>query len=236
MSEPTWELLGGGGVVGGPIDYVGAWAAGTTYQPGQVVRYGGIDYLAVNPSLGQTPPPAIPLGPGYGTTLPAAPFDGQEFTLVDSITNPSYVWRFRYNAGSTSAYKWEFVGGSPASAALSGGASTASVWSTFVPLDGPAITVARAGDYTVDWSTNAYNGTQGHSAMAYAGVSATYENEGLIYATAPVAGTYLLVLARRARLNAVPAGGTIRLWYCTYTAGTAYYERRQLHVTPVRVA
>ena len=58
MSEPTWELLGGGGVIGGPIDYVGDWAAGTTYQPGQVVRFAGVDYLAVNPSTGQVPPRA----------------------------------------------------------------------------------------------------------------------------------------------------------------------------------
>jgi hypothetical protein len=59
MSEPSWELLGGGGVIGGPINYVGAWAAGTTYQPGQVVRYNGIDYLAVTPSVGQVPPGAV---------------------------------------------------------------------------------------------------------------------------------------------------------------------------------
>lgn len=58
MSEPSWELLGGGGAVGGPIDYIGAWSAGVTYQPGQIVRYNGVDYLAVNPSLGQTPPAA----------------------------------------------------------------------------------------------------------------------------------------------------------------------------------
>lgn len=113
MSEPTWELLGGPGVIGGPIDYIGAWAAGTQYQPGQVVRYGGVDYLAVNPSLGQTPPPAGGFFGAYGTTLPASPVDGQEAILVDSITNPTYQWRFRYNAGSSSAYKWEFVGGAP---------------------------------------------------------------------------------------------------------------------------
>lgn len=59
MSEPNWELLGGGGVIGGPVDYVGAWAAGTTYQPGQVVRYNGVDYIAVNPSIGQTPPAQV---------------------------------------------------------------------------------------------------------------------------------------------------------------------------------
>src|SRR6516164_9624771 len=52
----------------------------------------------------------------YGTTLPASPVDGQEAILVDSITNPTYQWRLRYNAGSTSAYKWEFVGGPDSSA------------------------------------------------------------------------------------------------------------------------
>lgn len=61
MSEPTWELLGGGGVLGpAGIDYVGDWVAGTTYQPGQIVRYAGVDYIAVNPSIGQTPPLASP--------------------------------------------------------------------------------------------------------------------------------------------------------------------------------
>ena len=67
MSEPNWELLGGGGIIGGPIDYVGDWAAGVTYQPGQIVRYGGLDYLAVNPSIGQIPP--IPYGSPAGPRL-----------------------------------------------------------------------------------------------------------------------------------------------------------------------
>ena len=44
MSEPTWELLGGGGVVGGPIDYVGDWAAGTHLPAGagRPLRRGGL--------------------------------------------------------------------------------------------------------------------------------------------------------------------------------------------------
>src|SRR6516165_9884547 len=54
----------------------------------------------------------------YGTSLPASPFDGQEAILVDSVTNPSYQWRFRFNAGSTSAYKWECVGATPLGAYL----------------------------------------------------------------------------------------------------------------------
>jgi hypothetical protein len=49
----------------------------------------------------------------YGTSLPGSPSDGQEAILVDSTSNPTYQWRFRYNAGSSSSYKWEFVGGAP---------------------------------------------------------------------------------------------------------------------------
>lgn len=56
MSEPFWVPLGGAGV-----DYKGDWAVGTQYQPGDVVRQGGVDYLAVNPSLGTTPPASAPL-------------------------------------------------------------------------------------------------------------------------------------------------------------------------------
>ena len=54
MSEPFWVPLGGAGV-----DYKGDWAAGTQYQPGDVVRRGGVDYMAVNPSLGSEPPLAV---------------------------------------------------------------------------------------------------------------------------------------------------------------------------------
>jgi hypothetical protein len=61
MSEPYWAALGGGSV-----DYKGAWAAGTAYAPGDVVRSGGVDYLAVNPSTGVNP------GVATGLTVPGA--------------------------------------------------------------------------------------------------------------------------------------------------------------------
>ena len=58
MSEPYWAALGGGSV-----DYKGAWAAGTAYAPGDVVRHGGVDYLAVNPSTGVDPGVATGIAP-----------------------------------------------------------------------------------------------------------------------------------------------------------------------------
>jgi hypothetical protein len=61
MSEPYWIALGSGGAV----DYAGEWAAGTAYPAGSVVSKDGYTYIAVNPSVGQTPPSAFgPSGPG----------------------------------------------------------------------------------------------------------------------------------------------------------------------------
>ena len=48
-----------------------------------------------------------------GTTLPASPTDTQEAILVDSLTNPTYAWHFKYMASITGANKWVFLGGAP---------------------------------------------------------------------------------------------------------------------------
>jgi hypothetical protein len=92
--------------------YNGAYAGSTNYKDGDIVVSGGIAYLCVRPtSAVPTPWPGGTSPLAYGTSLPASPYDGQEAILVDSTTNPTYFWRFRYNAGSVNAYKWEFIGG-----------------------------------------------------------------------------------------------------------------------------
>ena len=85
--------------------------------------------------------------PSYGTILPASPVDGQEHILVDSTTNPTYQWRFRYNAASTSTYKWGFIGGPAAGAEVLGSLTTGSP--TYVDVGGPSLAVPRAGIYMV---------------------------------------------------------------------------------------
>jgi hypothetical protein len=86
----------------------------------------------------------------YGTTLPANPYDGQEAILVDSVTNPSFTWRFRYNAASTSAYKWEHVGGGGACSGPMGSLDfTATAWTMFA--SGPIVAAPRAGEYVIEW-------------------------------------------------------------------------------------
>lgn len=105
---------------------------------------------------------------GYGTTLPASPVDGQEFVLVDSLTAPTFVWHLRYNAGNTTAYKWEFIGGA-AYNAFGSGLSLGSA-ATWLPLLG--YQVPRAGIYALMPS---YYGSCGATAASFA-VAAGVQN------------------------------------------------------------
>jgi hypothetical protein len=104
--------------------------------------------------------------PGYGTSLPVSPVDGQEYILVDSTTNPTYQWRFRYNAASASAYKWEFIGGTPARVIAGGAWTTVGAWT--VPIYA-ALQVARAGEYLATPSL-AVLGNAGSTSTIYVGV------------------------------------------------------------------
>jgi hypothetical protein len=110
---------------------------------------GAINGLAALGTDGKVPSAQLPIV-GYGTTLPASPVDGQEAILVDSVTNPSYQWRFRYNASSSSAYKWEFVGGARAS--LGPLPTSGFNFTSTTPISltgGPSFTLPRAGNYEV---------------------------------------------------------------------------------------
>jgi hypothetical protein len=105
-------------------------------------------YFGPNVALGAVMPVA------YGTTLPATPADGQEAILVDSITNPSFYpgWRFRYNAGSSSPYKWEFVGGAPYFSRPALGSAESFNNTTNVDLTNtPSAVLPRAGEYMLEF-------------------------------------------------------------------------------------
>jgi hypothetical protein len=221
------------------VDYIGGWGAGTPYKRGDVVRYNGNDYLAVNDSTGVTPPAAYapPLGGvGLGTTLPASPYDGQEFVLTDSLTAPTYTWRFRYNAASASAYKWEFIGGSAQTARVdtSQVGSAGAVWIDLTTV-GPQLAVPRTGEYLLEATTVINSGSPNESASI--GIS----DNGAI---SPV--SFLATAIDGSRAGAASTGfvrgrrdlteGWIpRLRYFHYTAGTAF-GKRSLWMTPVRVA
>jgi len=84
MSEPYWVAM-----ASAPVDYQGAYDPAVAYAQGAVVTYNGVTYVAVNPSQGQTPPPAFP------QVLPYALIRDEKPDNTDGGTFTSGAWQTR---------------------------------------------------------------------------------------------------------------------------------------------
>ena len=89
--------------------------------------------------------------PTFVTSLPTGATDGQEIYYQADATN-GVIWHLRYNAGSASAYKWEFVGGSDIVSRVETAEGTASTTYVDLATVGPSVTVPLAGDYSIELS------------------------------------------------------------------------------------
>jgi hypothetical protein len=176
----------------------------------------------------------------YGITLPpATPYDGQECILTDSLTNPAYAWRLRYNAASAFANKWEYIGGEgklQQTNTIDGGAAGNSVWTSFGPNAGPSFTVPRSGVYRAEWGVSAVGigaGTTGYVGLSVGGVNPAtlVTTETLKFSQTAIAGASTLVELTVSAVNAIQMvmrdeDSTRRLTY----------EKRWLYVRPVRLS
>lgn len=172
------------------------------------------------------------------TALPSSPTDGQEVVLVDSLTAPTYQWRFRYNAGSSSSYKWEFVGGTPAVASVTAAETTSST--AYAALsggdNGPNIVVPRAGDYIAQFSGESFNGSNAitHWIGLKRGAAATQDDDSsaqyVAALNASIAGHF-----RSIHVLGATASMDLHLYY-KVTGGSATFRKRELRVTPMRVS
>jgi hypothetical protein len=232
-AAPTWQPPAPSGA---DLDYDGAFVPGNSYSDGDIVIYNGVSYMCVRPT---TAPPVrwspYQQSPSYGTSLPSSPYDGQEAILVDSITNPSYQWRFRYNAGSTSPYKWECVGGQPAWV-IDEGDHPSMPTGTWGTPPTPSITLPRAGDYLISWNTTIY--ITAASSQCYTGIG--------INGAAPVDPlTVPLAMAGASmegngvgvdrRVTIPTAGAVLTIGAASIAAGSSL-RGRSVSAVPVRVS
>lgn len=196
----------------------------------------GAKLLAALPAL-----PGVGSSVGYGTSLPGAPSDGDEYILVDSTTAPTYQWRFRYNAGASGTYKWEFVGGAPYTFftsdpnAVLNGQTQVGATGYYRPTTGGVFTLPRAGDWEIAGSaildTNGAT-NQTLTAQAFAGTtfgaagSYNFEatNVGLVTVHSPIQ-----MLGGRA------ANDLVGVCAKATTVGTVKARNFQITVVPVRV-
>jgi hypothetical protein len=220
------------------LHYLGAYAAGS-YVEGDVVVYQGVAYAAIRPTSAapaQWPMPPSSR-PSYGTTLPANPYDGQEAILVDSVTAPTYQWRFRYNASSSSAYKWEFVGGAPAQSWVAAQDTCSGAGGTWQNLatPGPMFTLPRGGDYWIDGFVQVQAGASIPDTPAFGFSDNGDQNPGVAYQTELNRASSWITMAVVDLKQSRNVGDVIKARYLSYQT-TSKFSGRRLRVTPVRVS
>lgn len=167
--------------------------------------------------------------PTVVTSLPGAPYDGQEIYYVADATN-GIVWHLRYRSASASAYKWEFVGGSPMRDEVSTLGSTASAAFVDLASTGPQLTAPLAGDYEVDFGAKSV-GTGGIDAiMSIKNGGAATSDVGRILVTGSSGAT-----STQTRRMTVTAAATALKAQYRAQGGTAQFLDRWMRIVPVRV-
>lgn len=164
------------------------------------------------------------------------PQDGDEVYLIVDAT-AGVTWHLRYNAGSSSAYKWEFLGGPPLEAEVDTSEGTASTGYVDLTTVGPAVTLARAGDYIVTFGGR----MDSNSSVAYnymspkRGALATSDADGSqIYNSSPT-GTWTLDAMRTRKFLGMLAGDVVKSQY-RVNGGTGLWRNRYVTVQPIRIS
>jgi len=173
--------------------------------------------------------PPIPLI----TSLPTNPVDGQEIYFLADATN-SIIWHFRYRAGSASAYKWEFMGGSRLQHSVFTREASSSTSAVDLATVGPTITVPLAGDYDADIAFHAYGSALGGYVSGGIKIGAAAAS-GQLLAIAPGSANNDIIGSTYALPVNVPTAGTVVKMMYWVSGGTGNWERRWMTMQPRRV-
>jgi hypothetical protein len=175
--------------------------------------------------------PRVPTAPApvLSATPPGSPVDGQLWFFPADAAGT--VWQFRYNAGSASAYKWEFVGGAALVAAYLA-AQPVGPATTWVP-GAPYISIPRNGEYLIDYS-GIWNINVG-AAQCHMGAWTTTT---IVPSSSGYGGNGEVFTLARPNIGPVAlAAGTSNLQMAYWTAvANNQVQDRLLGVRPVRVS
>lgn len=175
------------------------------------------------------------------TALPSNPVDGQEIMFVADAAN-GIVWHMKYNAVSSSAFKWQVISAQPLLATCPDegvGAAAEFAWTSLTtPLQ---IVAPLAGDYLVRFGSNGYfSNTSSANPVLSSGVSIN----GAAPASAWQVGPGFQVPANQQayhgrdierRYNGINAGSNILGQHYWSGWNGVQVQTRSLAVRPVRV-
>lgn len=177
-----------------------------------------------------------------GTTLPSSPSNLQEAILVDSLTAPTYSWRFIYDTSITDANKWIFTGGSPIEVSIEAADTTASATPVDLSAVGPSITIPRSGLYILAGGAAIANSTNGSGGLVAIkrGAAALSVNDMVAQFQVSAASQLNVIFgpfSREFPASQLTGGDVYKLQYQIIgAAGTASFSRRWLRLWPMRVA
>lgn len=178
----------------------------------------------------------------YATTLPASPGDGQEAILVDSVSTPTYQWRFRYNASSGNTDKWEFTGGAPAYVEVTTLENRVGSAYGALTTAGPSFTVPNGGVYFVslgfavdaDASTNDISAWMSYDIGGTGAVDADGVGILAIHTNVPISNRHTSSRTRRKTIAASTA--LVSKYKSTHGTPNTGFQDRWISVVPVRVS
>jgi len=164
------------------------------------------------------------------SSLPSPAYDGQEVYYLADAAN-GVIWHLRYRAASTSAYKWEFVGGPSLYGYVAASESRASATNGDLTTLGPDVTPPLAGDYDAEWGARMQSSVAGVF-EAYMSIPALGTEACSHIFAAQFAGGNGVIKVRK---TITPAGTLLRAKYSTQGGLQASFGGRWLEVTPIRV-
>lgn len=165
--------------------------------------------------------------------------DGDVVDLIPDAGTSGVLWRFRYNAGSASAYKWEYLGGSPLRSLDDVGRATGSA--AYVELATQVrVTCPRAGDYDVSFGARQWVDVSVASNIVtnvQAATAVPADDSSGIFNLFTTANANYFHQARDIRLTMPTAGETFRMVHRVAAgAVNGQFTNRWLRVTPVRIS
>lgn len=175
------------------------------------------------------------------TSLPTSPIDQQECIYLADATN-GIKWRLRYRAASSSAYKWEVLGGNPIYNDLLP-ASSGTPPSSYGDLGGgigPQITLPLAGDYLVSHGASLVAGASTISHRIYqsfsVGATAAIDNDSVSVFTFTNSVPQSSSVSRTVRKTGLAANIALTCkYYSTSPVAGDNASLRYIQATPVRV-
>jgi hypothetical protein len=173
---------------------------------------------------------------GARTTTTPALVDESEWNYPADTAN-GVVWRFKYNSGSASAFKWEFVGGAAMVVEVQTSETTTSASYVDLATVGPSVTVPRAGDYEVEFGASMSDTTGGVAVYTAVkrGAAATSDNDIVtVISTGAIVAPGFSV-SRKMPVLGLAASDVLKLQH-KVGGGTGTFIRRWIAVRPIRVS